>query len=112
MSDSDDENDFDASPLTNRAIPSQEDANGRRIITVVHNNGFHSLPVNDCHCNRSNDHQGPNSLEISDFLELDLFPASHNRIKTVFTFTVLQDHQLEFLESNTMTYQFHNKLRC
>ncbi|TFK59884.1 hypothetical protein BDN72DRAFT_780127, partial [Pluteus cervinus] len=44
-------------------------------------------------------------------LELKLWPASFIRIKTVFTFRVLEDFRLDNLESRTSAYHYFAKLR-
>ena len=81
------------------------DGAGNPFITLVHTNGFHALPVVWCTC--------PEHLEDRDFqlLDLHLYPASFDRIKTVFTFACLDDHRYEYLECKSSHYQYHNKLR-
>jgi hypothetical protein len=85
--------------------PPTMDGAGNAFITLVHTNGFHSLPVVWCAC--------PNHLEDRDLQMLDLhfYPASYDRIKTVFTFACLDEHRFEYLECKSSHYQFHNKLR-
>lgn len=86
-----------------RAPPA--DGAGNKMITVVHTNGFHSLPVVWCAC--------PNHSEDQDLqlLDLHLYPASVDRISTVFTFNLLDDHRYDYLECKSSRYQYHNKLR-
>ena len=43
-------------------------------------------------------------------LDLHLFPASADRISTIFTFACLDNHQYDYLECKSSRYQFHNKL--
>ena len=85
--------------------PPPVDGAGNTFLTVVHTNGFHSLPVVWCCCP---DHSDDRDLQL---LELHLYPASYERIKTVFTFRCLDDHRFESLECKSSHYQYHNKLR-
>jgi hypothetical protein len=85
--------------------PPPTDRCGNPFLTVVHVNGFHSLPVVWCSCaERIND-------QDQQLLEQYLYPASYDRIKTVFTFECLDDHRYEYLECKSSHYQYHNKLR-
>jgi hypothetical protein len=85
--------------------PPPADGAGNKFITVVHTNGFHSLPVVWCAC--------PEHLQDQDLQLLDqhLYPSSYDRIKTVFTFSCLDDHRYNYLECKSSNYQYHNKLR-
>ena len=60
--------------------PPPTDRSGNTFLTVVHTNGFHSLPVVWCACA---DHSDDRDLQL---LDHHLYPASYDRIKTVFTF--------------------------
>jgi len=84
--------------------PPPVDGAGNKFITVVHTNGFHSLPVVWCAC--------PEHLHDHDFQLLDqhLYPTSYDRIETVFTFSCLDDHRYNYLECKSSNYQYHNKL--
>lgn len=85
--------------------PPPKDGMGNTFITVVHTNGFHTLPVVWCNC--------PGHLHDRDLQLLDLhfYPASYDNIKTVFSFACLDDQRMENLECKTSHYQYHNKLR-
>ena len=85
--------------------PPPSDASGNPFLTVAHTNGFHSLPVVWCACEG---HTEDRDLQL---LDQHLYPASYDRIKTVFTFSLLDDHRYEYLECKTSHYQYHNKLR-
>lgn len=85
--------------------PPPKDQSGNTFLTVVHTNGFHSLPVVWCVCG---DHTQDHDLQL---LDQHLYPASYDRIKTVFTFACLDDHRYEYLECKSSHYQYHNKLR-
>lgn len=75
------------------------------MVTVVHTNGVHHLPVIRCGC------EGREGFVIQDFLQLGMLPASFDRIQTVFTTDVLEDSVLSFLECHTTANAFYAKLR-
>lgn len=77
---------------------------GHRFVTVVDVSGIHHLPVVKCTCREGTEEQ-------LHYFELGLFPASYEQIKTVFTFTVLNDFRLSNLECKTSAYQYYSKLR-
>lgn len=77
---------------------------GNRFVTIVDVSGIHHLPVVKCSCGQQNE-------EHVQYLELGLFPASYDLIKTVFTFSVLNDFRLCNLECKTSAYQYYAKLR-
>ncbi|KAF8874326.1 hypothetical protein CPB84DRAFT_1690262 [Gymnopilus junonius] len=82
--------------------PSSRDQSGNPFIAIIDVSGVHHLPVVHCTCRRAED-------DIL-FLEMGLFPASFNRIRTVFTFNVLTDFRLSNLECKTSAYQYYQKL--
>jgi hypothetical protein len=85
--------------------PPPTDGGGNKFITVMHTNGFHTLPMVWCAC--------PDHLEDRDLqlLDLHLYPTSTDQINTVFTFSCLDDHRYEYLECKSSRYQYHNKMR-
>jgi hypothetical protein len=85
--------------------PPPADGAGNPFLTVVHTNGFHALPVVWCACQ---DQWEDRDLQL---LDLRLYPASYDRIKTVFTFACLDDHRFEQLECKSSNSQYHHKLR-
>jgi hypothetical protein len=85
--------------------PPPTDGAGNRFITVVHSNGFHALPIVWCACL---EHLNDRDLQL---LDLHLYPATADRISTVFTFACLDDHRYDYLECKSSRYPFHNKLR-
>ncbi|KAJ3525420.1 hypothetical protein NMY22_g10585 [Coprinellus aureogranulatus] len=87
------------------AIPPEGKWNGGRVVTIVHTNGVHHLPVIRCGC------AGREGEVICDFLRLGMLPASFNRIQTAFTTEVLNDSLLSFLECHTTANAFYAKLR-
>ena len=85
--------------------PPPRDGMGNTMLTIVHTNGFHSLPVVWCAC------QGHHEDRDLQLLDMRFYPASFTNIKTAFTFSCLDDYRLENLECKTSHYQYHNKLR-
>ena len=85
--------------------PPPRDGAGREFLTIVHSNGFHDLPVVWCSC--------PGRTEDRDLqlLKLNLYPASYDRIKTVFTFKCLDEQRIHSLESKSSLGQYHQQLR-
>lgn len=76
------------------------------VLVIVDVTGVHEIPVHYCSCAGplpvSNDHQ---------LLDSGLFPATFKRVRTAFTFRVLDDFRLDNLESKTSAYHYYNKLR-
>ena len=108
--DNDDWEDEDERPLKGHIPrfvprPPPTDGAGNKFITVIHTNGFHALPVAWCCCE---DHLEDRDLQL---LDMHLYPASADRISTVFTFACLDDHRYDYLECKSSRYQYHNKLR-
>ena len=89
---------YNAEPLGNTL-------NGNTVVTIVHTNGVHHLPVILCGC------PGRQGKMLDDYLELGLFPASFETVRTVFTFAVLDDNLLSYLECHTTSSQYFQKLR-
>jgi hypothetical protein len=48
---------------------------------------------------------------VNDFLKLGLWPASFERVETVFSVDVLKDSLLSFLECHTTASQYFSRLR-
>lgn len=80
------------------------DSKGRSLMIIVDRSGLHSMAVCECHC--------PNAqtLDIQLF-DMGLFPASYTRIRTIFTFKVLDDFLLDNLECKTSCLNYFTKLR-
>jgi hypothetical protein len=85
--------------------PPPSDSAGNEFLTIIHTNGFHSLPVVWCACS---DHLNDRDVQL---LHLRLYPASFLHIKMAFTFACLDDFRFESLECKSSHYQYHNKLR-
>lgn len=67
--------------LMSEAAPPGRTWMQKKVITVVHTNGVHHLPVGLCGC--------PDGMsEIDGYIELGLLPSTFDRVQTVFTFQV------------------------
>jgi hypothetical protein len=74
-------------------------------LLLVDASGLISLPAIWCAC------EAAERKPDEDLLDLQLFPVSYTRIKTVFTFRCLDDYRLSNLECKTTAYQYYQKLR-
>lgn len=75
-------------------------------LLLVDASGLISLPTIWCACKAAEDRKPD-----EDLLDLQLFPGSYIKIKTVFTFRCLDDYRLSNLECKTAAYQYFQKLR-
>ncbi len=71
---------------------------------IVDVSGIHSLEVVFCSCSE----QRGKHIQL---LNMDLWPASFVRVKTLFTFRLLSDFRLDNLEAQTSAYHYFAKLR-
>jgi hypothetical protein len=86
------------------ASPGQHDRHGNTVLLIVDKGGVHHMPVNWCRC--------PNAADPDiQLLDMGLFPSSFKRIKTAFTFQVLDDFLLDNLECKTSAHHYYMKLR-
>ena len=85
--------------------PPPHDGAGHEFLTIVHSNGFHDLPVVWCSCPG---HTYDRDLQL---IDLRLYPASYDKIKTVFTFDCLNQQRYQSLESKISLGQYHQYLR-
>ncbi|KAG1726916.1 hypothetical protein EDB19DRAFT_1833264 [Suillus lakei] len=76
----------------------------RPAITVVDKSDVHSLSIWYCHC------PGAVSQDMQLF-QAGLFPVSFARLKTAFTFSVLDDFLLDNLECGTSAMNYYSKIR-
>ena len=86
-------------------IPRGFDANGNPWLTIVDITGVHHLPMHSCTCAHS-----PESTFVQ-LLRLSLYPCSTERPRTVFTFRLLEDFDLDNLETKASAQSFYSKLR-
>ena len=72
-------------------------------VVIVDTSSIHHLLISFCRClgHKPDDEQ---------MLDMGFFPMSFKNVKTVFTFKVLDDFQLDNLEAKTTAYQFYLKL--
>lgn len=80
------------------------DPAGNPFLVLVDRSGVHQLAVRWCQCKGSH----PQDIQL---LQSGLFPASFGRIRTAFTFKVLDDFLVDNLECKTTAFNFYNKLR-
>ena len=78
---------------------------GNDFLTIVHSNGFHSLPIVWCDC------EGGSSDRDLQLLDMHLYPATYDNPKTLFTFACLDNHRFENLECKSSHYEYHQKLK-
>ncbi|TFK59289.1 hypothetical protein BDN72DRAFT_734315, partial [Pluteus cervinus] len=84
----------------------QYDRQGNPIVVTVDSSGVHRVAFRRCQC--------ADCWETEDiqFLRLGFYPASYQQIKTVFTFSVLDDFLADNRECKTSCYQYFEKLRA
>lgn len=73
-------------------------------IRIVHTNGIHHIPMLACSCH--GERQTAFDIIASGFL-----PASFTRIRTLFTFQMLDQFRLCNLELKASAYEYYNMLR-
>ena len=77
---------------------------GEDVCVIVDKSRVHQLRVHPCHCS------GHAPLDMQ-FLDMGLFPGTLRRIKTAFTFVVLDNLHMENLECKTAGLKYYSKLR-
>lgn len=106
FTDADDENafnSFSADP-TFGAVPKTGQLGGGLMLTVVHTNGFHHLPVFSCFCNRDED------VDVQ-LLKAGLYPATSADTKTAFTLELLKHFHLSVVDSHLSIERYCALLR-
>lgn len=76
----------------------------RLVISIVHTNGFHHLPVYPCECKNAP------SRDIQ-LLRSGLYPITSVQTQTVFTFQVLKHFHLMKVDAHLAVEQYCNILR-
>ncbi|KAK7678330.1 hypothetical protein QCA50_018678 [Cerrena zonata] len=84
--------------------PKGLDSLGHQWVTIVDITGIHHLPTRVCTCN-------PITDTFVQFLRLGLFPVTHERPQTVFTFRVLEDYDLNNLQTKSSAQGYYSKLK-
>lgn len=77
---------------------------GALLMTVVHTNGFHDLPVFPCFCSNAADVH----LQL---LKANLYPATQKETQTVFTTELLKHLHLSIIDSQVSVEQYCSLLR-
>jgi hypothetical protein len=77
---------------------------GNPMITVADRNGVFDMEVVFCVCSDTDN-------KDEQLLRSGLFPATFKSIKTLFTFSVLDDFLKDNLESKTTAQQYYSKLQ-
>jgi|SRR3984957_228251 hypothetical protein len=80
---------------------------GKNDMIVVDTTGVHRISMVWCEC----EHADGDRRQDLELLEMGLYPASFENIRTVFTFAVLDDFLLENLECKTSALNYFSKLR-
>jgi CxC2 like cysteine cluster associated with KDZ transposases len=88
----------------NPGKPSPAEANGLKVVIIIHTNGIHHLPLRPCLCVNS----PPEDIQM---LRMRLYPSTYKNIKTLFTFALLDDYLLDNLECQTSGLHYFQKLR-
>ena len=86
-------------------IPKGFNENGDPWLTIVDISGVHHLPMHSCICD------GCSEPIFVQLLRLSLYPCTTERPRTVFTFRLLNDFDLENLETKASAQSFYAKLR-
>ncbi|KAH6908105.1 hypothetical protein BKA70DRAFT_1372112 [Coprinopsis sp. MPI-PUGE-AT-0042] len=86
------------------AKPAGRYHNAMKVLTVVHTNGVHHLPFRFCRCSDT-------FPEDAQLLHAGFYPSTYTDVRTVFTFSLLNDYNLSTLECFTSTHHFYAKLR-
>ena len=86
------------------ATPSSDEFDNQFLL-IVDSSGLTSLPAIWCRC----DHVKGQEDQL--LLDLQMFPASYDDIRTVFTFQCLDDFRASNLECKTSAYQYFQRLR-
>lgn len=77
---------------------------GQNVVHVIDVSGVHRIRILPCRC--------PNASTLEhQYLQMGLFPTSFLVIKTVVTFSTLEDQRLDNLECKTAVLKYWNKVR-
>jgi hypothetical protein len=107
----DDEEDWDEEDWSDEVDEDIEDISyglpklpGPNSCVVVDKSGVHRIRIHPCTCS------GCPPLDLQ-YLDMGLFPATLRRIKTAFTFKVLDDFRVDNLECKTSALKYYSKLK-
>ncbi|KAK7680044.1 hypothetical protein QCA50_016990 [Cerrena zonata] len=104
--DSDELMEFETAGITPSSLryPKGRTHQGDPWFTIIDITGVHHLPVHFCDC----DQVTPHHIQL---LRSGLYPVTYDRPQTVFTFRVLEDFDLENLETKASAQRYYAKLR-
>lgn len=71
---------------------------------IVDRSGIHHLPIRWCRC-------PGHSPDDRQLFSMGLFPSTFKKIKTAFTFQVLDEFRIDNLECKTAAFNFYQKLK-
>jgi CxC2 like cysteine cluster associated with KDZ transposases len=93
-------------PYSDDSVPNRSytAASGNPMLTIVDRNGVFELEVVYCICSDVDSRE-------EELLKCRLFPATFKSIKTLFTFSVLDDFLNDNLECKTTAQQYYSKLQ-
>jgi hypothetical protein len=93
---------FSLGPIPFRHPVPKEDNIGNSFLLIVDSRQAVHLPVVGCGCAGAED--------ILQYLDLDMFPASYQKVRTVFIFACLDDFRISNSECKTSAYQYFQKI--
>jgi hypothetical protein len=86
------------------ACPKSQHLGTGKVVTFVHTNGFHHLPVYPCLCD--------NAIPVDQqHLALGFYPASASDVSTVFTLSVLKHFHLLKVDAHQSTENYSSILQ-
>ncbi|EAU89764.2 hypothetical protein CC1G_12722 [Coprinopsis cinerea okayama7 len=90
--------------LTYQAKPAKRTIRGCRVLVVVHTNGVHHLPFLFCAC--------PDAPQPEiQLLRKGFYPSTSKSVRTVFTFSLLDEFLLETVECFTSAHHYYSRIR-
>lgn len=83
--------------------PKGRDSNDNPWMIIVDITGVHHLPVHFCNCATA----APQHIQL---LQLRMYPVSYDRPRTAFTFRILDDFNLDNLETKSSAQRYYAKI--
>lgn len=90
-------------PLKHRKLDKSYDVYRCPVVVIVHTTAVHELRIRPCRCTDT-----PIREQL---LNMALYPASMQHTRTIFTFELLDDYDLENLETKASAAKFYNKVK-
>ena len=85
-------------------FPKGYDQQGNQWMTITDITGVHSLPVHFCSCSIA-------KRPYLQLLELGIYPVTYDRPQSAFTFRLLDDFDIDNLETKSSAQSYYEKLR-